>query len=67
MANECAMNLAAAQHLASASTKRLQRLFALKEKIREKAGVLDTMDWGDGQGGAGAGAASTVGSSSTRF
>lgn len=48
MANDCAMNLAAAQHLASESTSRLQKLFQIREKMREKAVELDSLDWGEG-------------------
>lgn len=47
MANDCAMNLAAAQHLAQEGTSRLQKLIEMREKAREKAKELDSMDWGE--------------------
>lgn len=47
MANDCAMNLAAAQHLAQEGTGRLQKLIEMRERARERAAELDSMDWGE--------------------
>lgn len=47
MANDCAMNLAAAQHLAHEGTTRLQKLIEMREKAKGKASELDSMDWGE--------------------
>lgn len=47
MANDCSMHLGTIQHLSQESTIRLQRLLELREKIKHRAEVLESIDWGD--------------------
>lgn len=46
MANDCSMHLGTIQHLSQESTIRLQRLLELREKIKHRAEVLESIDWG---------------------
>jgi hypothetical protein len=46
IANDCSMHLAAIQHHAQESTLRLQKLLELREKMRKREQVLESIDWG---------------------
>jgi hypothetical protein len=46
MANDCSMHLAAIQHTAQETTLRLQRLLELRERMKKRGTVLESLDWG---------------------
>lgn len=50
MGNDCLMHLAASQHIAQESAKRLMKLYELREKVKDNAATLESQDWGEGGG-----------------
>ncbi len=50
MGNDCLMHLAASQHIAQESARRLMKLYELRERVRDNANTLETYDWGEDAG-----------------
>jgi hypothetical protein len=47
LGTDCAMHIASVQHFAEESTMRLQSLFSMRERLRDKATRLEAFDWGE--------------------